>query len=158
MVAVYLLVALIGLSHGLPPLLMSCAVCLLVMAPLEAGHLMWLGRKTTGAWSLAGAVSFPKAMPLWRYGLILLGVIPATIVAYAPIQPANLWFAHNVMGFLPSWYDFSSIGQYRGFGPGVLMATLVLRFLSDVVVVSAVEELYFRGYLMSRIPGPALRR
>jgi hypothetical protein len=66
-----------------------------------------------------------------------------------------LWFARNFMGFLPGWFDYSNLSAYRGLAPGILAATVVARLTADVVVVPIAEELYFRGYLLNRIPGPS---
>jgi membrane protease YdiL (CAAX protease family) len=155
LVAAYLLLAPLGMRFGLPPLLTSCILALVIMAPLEIGHLLRLGRQMTGAWTIRGPVTFTKPMAFWRYALIVPAVIAVTILAYALAQPADLWFKHQVMGFLPAWFDYFDLGQFRRLAPGVIAATLIARFLADVVVVSAAEELYFRGYLLPRIPAPA---
>lgn len=155
LVAIYLLLAPLVIRFGLPPLLTSCVLALVVMAPLEVGHLLRLGRRMTGVWTIRGPVTFTKPMAPWRYALIVPAVIAITILAYALSQPADRWFHTQIMPFLPAWFDYFSLDQYRRLAPGVLAATLIARFLADIVVVSAAEELYFRGYLMPRIPGPA---
>ncbi|MFI4975455.1 MAG: CPBP family intramembrane glutamic endopeptidase [Caulobacterales bacterium] len=155
MVLAYLAAMPFARQHGLPPLLVSCLSALLVMAPLEIAHLFLLGRKATGAWSLSPAVNFPAPMRAWRYALIVLGLAVATIAIYGVVQPADRWFARTFMGWLPNWFDFSDVRQYARLGRDMLLLTLAARFVADVLVVSAVEELYFRGYLLPRMPGPA---
>ncbi len=151
----YLVLAPLGIRAGIPPLLTSCVLALMVMAPLEIGHLLEIGRRATGRWTIRPAVDLPPPMPLWRYVAITLGLVAATIVMYALSRPADLWFSARIMRFLPAWYDYANLQAFKHLAPSVIIATLVLRFLADVVVVSAAEELYFRGYLLPRMPGPA---
>ena len=155
LVILYLFLAPLGMKLGLPPLLTSCALAVTVLGPLEIGHLLRIARRNSGRWSLRGAVDLPPPMKLWRYVVITLGLVAASIAVYAVSLPADRWFGSRIMGLLPSWYDFFRVDPYRHLGAGVLVALLVLRFLADVVVTSTAEELYFRGYLLPRIPGPA---
>ena len=154
MAAIYVAIAPLGMSAGLPPLLILSVLALAVLAPLELGHLLLVGRRGAGRWSLRDAVDLPRLMPAWRFGLILLVAVAAALVLYGLSQPADRWFAGHVMGFLPPWFDYSGLASYRRLGRGVLITTVVLRFVADVVVLPAAEELYFRGYLMPRIAGP----
>lgn len=153
-VSVYLALAPAAMTLGWPPLLTSCLCALAVMAPLELGHLLLIGRRQTGRWGLRGAVDLPAPMKAWKFVAIVAAALVATIVIYAMSQPLDLWFHRQIMPYLPSWYDYGNLASYRHLAPRVLAATLVARFVADVVVVAGVEELYFRGYLLSRIPAP----
>jgi len=153
MAAIYVVIAPLGMQAGLPPLLILSVLALVVLAPLEIGHLLVVGRRGGGRWTFRGAVELPRPMP-WRFGLILMLAVAAALVLYGLSQPADRWFARHVMGFLPPWFDYSGLASYRRLGQGALIATVALRFVADVVVLPAAEELYFRGYLMPRIPGP----
>jgi uncharacterized protein len=154
MALVYLALAPLGMRAGLPPLLTLSLCALFVLAPLEIGHLLAIGRRASGWWTLRGAVAFPPRMRAWRFGAIVTAALVATIVLYAASRPADLWFAGHVARFLPRWFDYSNATAYRHLAPAVMAATLVARFVADILVVPAVEELYFRGYLLGRIPAP----
>jgi membrane protease YdiL (CAAX protease family) len=156
-VTAYLALVPMGLRHGVPPLLIGSALFILLTTPLELGHLLLLGRRATGRWSLSPAVVLPRPMQAWRYAALVLGVVVATVVLYALAAPANAWFDRHFMGWLPSWFDYSKMTSYAGFSRGMLLATLAMRFAADVVVTPAAEELYFRGYLMPRIPASGWR-
>ena len=155
LVTFYLLLAPLGMRVGLPPLLTSCALALIVLAPLEIGHLLLIARRGGGREALRGAVDMPRPMKLWRYIAVTIGLVAVSIAFYALSLPADRWFGGQISGFLPTWYDYARLDAYRHLGTGVLASILVLRFAADVVVVPAAEELYFRGYLLPRIPGPA---
>ena len=155
LVMFYLLLAPLGMKMGLPPLLTSCALAVIVLAPLEIGHLLLIARRGGGRLSLRGAVDMPPPMKIWRYIAITLGLVAVSIAMYAFSLPADRWFGRQISGLLPAWYDYARLDAYRHLGAGVLAWVLALRFAADVVVVPAAEELYFRGYLLPRIPGPA---
>lgn len=152
--AAYVALAPSGLALGWPPVLVLSLLSLALLAPLELGHLLRLARRETGRWTLRTVVAFPRPMKLWRFGALVAAVLAATIVLYALAQPADRWFARHVMGFLPPWFDYGRPGLYRGLAPSLAIATLAARFVADVVALPAIEELYFRGYLLPRIPAP----
>jgi hypothetical protein len=155
MTLAYLALAPLGMAAGLPPLLTLSVCALVVLAPLEIGHLLAIGRRASGRWTLRGAVVFPPRMKTWKFVVIVAVAFAATIVLYAMSRPADLWFAAHIMRFLPRWFDYSDLSAYRHLQPAVLAAMLIARFVADIVVVPATEELYFRGYLLGRIPSPA---
>jgi membrane protease YdiL (CAAX protease family) len=154
-VMVYLATAPLALRRGLPPMLVLSVVALVVLAPVELGHLLIAARRRAGSWSLGSVISFPTPLGAWRYILIVSGLVVLSIAFYALSAPADAWFSHRFMGWLPSWFFYSDLKQYARYSHGVLALTLAVRFVADVVVVAAIEELYFRGYLLPRIPGPA---
>jgi hypothetical protein len=153
MAAAYVVLAPIGMA-GLPPLFTLALCAILVLAPLELGHLLTIGRRATGRWTLHGAVAAPPRMKAWKFVAIVVAAFAATLVLYAASRPADLWFAAHIARFLPRWFDYSDLSAYRHLAPAALAATLVARFVADIVIVPATEELYFRGHLMSRIPAP----
>ncbi len=155
MALAYVALAPLGIAAGLPPLLTLSVCALFVLAPLEIGHLLAIGRRGSGRWTLAGVVAPPPRIKSWKFVAIVACAFAATIMLYAASRPADLWFAGHIMGFLPRWFDYSDLAAYRHLPPAVLAATLIARFAADILVVPATEELYFRGYLLSRIPGPA---
>jgi membrane protease YdiL (CAAX protease family) len=155
MAAVYVVLAPMGMAAGLPPLFTLAICAILVLAPLELGHLLIIGRRATGRWTLRGAVAAPPRIQARKFVAVVAAAFVATIVLYAASRPADLWFAAHISRFLPRWLDYSDLGAYRHLAPAALGATLVARFVADILIVPATEELYFRGYLMSRIPVPA---
>ena len=154
-VIVYAPAAPLAQRYGLPPLFVLTAVALVVLAPVELGHLLITAKRRTGSWSLRTVVGLRQPQRAWRYVLIVPSLVAMSIALYALSLPLDLWFSHRFLAWLPSWFVYSDIKQYAHYGRGVIVLTLSLRFVADVLVVPHIEELYFRGYLLPRIPGPA---
>jgi hypothetical protein len=60
----------------------------------------------------------------------------------------------SAFGWLPDWFtpSLSGLGDYS---PSIQAATVALWLVSMVIVGPAVEELYFRGWLLPRLRGRA---
>jgi hypothetical protein len=89
--------------------------------------------------------------PLGRWILlvpVLFGLALAIAAAYAPVSNA---IGGAFAGIYPHWL-LPSYNATAGFPKTVLVATLLATLAIDGVINLTVEELYFRGYLLPRLP------
>src|SRR5262249_59625136 len=89
--------------------------------------------------------------PLGRRILLvpaLFGLALVIAAAYAPVRNA---LGGGLAGIYPHWL-LPSYNATAGFPKAVLVATLLATLAIDGVINPAGEELYFRGYLLPRLP------
>ncbi len=135
---------------GLPPVWGLLVGALLIIVPFELGILLYTGKQLTGRLSLRGSVVYrdPLALRqyLWLVPLVVLAsfLLPGLVVLLEPFIRATLF------GWLPTWF-VAGPGQITAYPPAIRVVTLGLWIISMVIVGPAVEELYFRGYLLPRI-------
>ena len=137
---------------GLPRDFSITVAFALVLTPIELGLLLRAARRATGRWSLRALPAvLAYRRPLSRRILlvpVLFGLALAIAAAYAPISNA---IAGGLAGIYPHWL-LPSYSATAGFPKAVLVATLLATLAIDGVINPAVEELYFRGYLLPRLP------
>jgi uncharacterized protein len=138
---------------GLPPAFALFVGIPLVIVPLELGYLLWYAKRTTGSWSLSGAIDYRTRLPRRRVAL-LAGLATLWFMVFFVLSTAFLddWLAENLFAWLPdAILQFSTLdgdGQASTAAVGLL---LVIAFVFNGFVGPVVEELYFRGHLLPRI-------
>jgi len=136
------------LQMGFPAVFVLCLAVGLVLVPVELLILFWVKKKQ------GKIVLFSKKRISWKQGLLwVLGLIGFSGLIFATIGKAiATWLKQTVFAFMPSWtVDNSFEGDHT-----VLVWTFVLVMLFANVVGPLVEEFYFRGFLLSRMPKKAI--
>src|SRR5215471_9043084 len=137
---------------GLPRDFSITVAFALVLTPIELGLLLRAAHRATGRWSLRALPAvLAYRRPLGRRILlvpVLFALALAIAAAYAPISNA---IGGGLAGIYPHWL-LPSYNATAGFPKAVLAATLLATLAIDGVINPAVEELYFRGYLLPRLP------
>ena len=138
---------------GLPRLFSFTVAEALVLTPIELGLLLRAAHRATGRWPLQALPSvLAYRRPLTRRMILLIpvlfGLALAVAVAYTPVRNA---LSGGLTGIYPHWL-IASTNAPAGFSKVVLVATLLATLAIDCVINPTVEELYFRGYLLPRLP------
>jgi len=137
---------------GLPRDFSITVAFALVLTPIELGLLLRAAHRATGRWSLRALPAvLAYRRPLGRRILLvpaLFGLALVIAAAYAPVRNA---LGGGLAGIYPHWL-LPSYNATAGFPKAVLVATLLATLAIDGVINPAVEELYFRGYLLPRLP------
>jgi hypothetical protein len=152
--AVYYLIAPAVRAAGYPSVMALTLVAAAVLVPVELGILLRQGRRQTGRWSIRSSMEalIPYRSGLnWRQYLLWVPVIfVASGLIMTVMNPVGAalegWF-----GFIPESYRLD-LGLSGEFARGKLIQTYLLHFVVLVVTAPAVEELYFRGFLLPRMP------
>lgn len=149
--ALYLMIASALVSHGISPLfgLVFCLTFVLVI--FEGGHLCLLGYRRNGRLSLEGIVLYRTPLPRKKVFftvvlLTLLAILTLTLTA-----PLDALLIKTAFRWLPSWFFYGDLSQYRRLDRSTLQLLCVLRLLLDGFVLPVIEEFYFRGYLLPKM-------
>jgi membrane protease YdiL (CAAX protease family) len=153
MVATMLLTAPLLERTGLPvELLVFVLPGLLCLAGFQLGYLFWQGKRLNGKFSLRGVVAYRQRMPIWQ--LIVLGLILFSWVAliWQTLRPAiDRFFIDTLFYWMPDmFFQVGTTAGMQGY-PQSLMWVLGILFTFTITTGAAVEELYFRGYLLPRM-------
>lgn len=146
--AVYVALQPVAASFGFPALFALLAAVLLAGIPLQLGHLLVLGSRRNGRWSLEGIVVLRERLRPRQYALLVPLLLIWSFLCYGLLSPASDFLSRTAFGWLPTWFfrdDFSHVSR------PILLATVALLLVLNGVVAPVVEELYFRGYLLPRL-------
>jgi membrane protease YdiL (CAAX protease family) len=134
---------------GFPPML-AIAIGAAFGLAYQVWHLYNMGKKLNSKWSLKGIILYRQSMPVWQYFVLIpLFVILAFLIdgLTKPVGMALL----SYLPWLPQWFEMRDASQLLGYSRPALVLTFGVSLLVNGIAAPIVEELYFRGYLMSRI-------
>ena len=146
----YFLLAPIVRQSGFPTVMALIISGVFVLLPIELGFLLYKSKKT-GEKFFGGIVRYQKPLKIWHYILWV-----AVIFLLTGLLFKGFGFTSDFMMQFFSWIppthlpDMGLSGEYS---KSNLIITYVLFFIFMVLIVPTVEELYFRGYLLPRMPG-----
>ena len=125
----------------------------LVLTPIELELLLRAAHRATGRWSLRALPSvLAYRRPLTRRMILVIPVLfllaLGVATAYRPVGNA---ISGALTGIYPHWL-IAGNNAPGGFSKVVLVSTLLATLAVDGVINPTVEELYFRGYLLPRLP------
>lgn len=138
-----LLMAPVWRGHGLPgDLALDLSPVILVG---ELGLLLALGWRRNGRLSLRGVVGFRRRTPWPRLVAVCAGLFAAMVALYVLLLP--------VTGLVDGWFpDLLGDEPELTLSPAGLTIYLVGVVVCNGIAEPIVEELYFRGHLLPRMP------
>ncbi|MHA1996408.1 MAG: CPBP family intramembrane glutamic endopeptidase [Candidatus Hodarchaeales archaeon] len=141
---------------GFPTLLTLILADLLILIPVELAILLYMSKKENDSFNIKQLIPYFEPLPLKNFiGFFLLTFVWAFLVNML-MFPVTAFLSENIFAWMPDVFfsndqatlealDFTQYSQTN------LLIVLILAILGIGIGVPIVEELYFRGYLMSRI-------
>ena len=117
-----------------------------VLIPMQLGYLCYLAKKRhNSGWSLEGIVVFNQPVSWSRYFIWVPVILVPTAVIFTALEPITDRLETLVGVSVFAKYQMTGVSKVTGI---VLFANIVL----TGILVPITEELYFRGYLLPRMP------
>lgn len=134
-------------NPSLPPeLFFGVLVNVFVLIPIQLGYLYYLAKKRHNpGWSLEGIVAYAKPISLSRYFIWVPVILVPAAMIFTVFEPINNWL-ENLVGV-----SISATYQMAG-DSTIAEITRVTNIVLSGILVPITEELYFRGYLLPRMP------
>ena len=144
-----------GLKHSIPSLLLFYICATLILFPIEIGVILNASKKEYGSYSLKSAFSDYNKMSWWKifiYGSLLFAFAGIMSVTIAPLEN-NLFasLSNKLIQSMPVYFNWNNIEYFKQYPKDILLLTCVGYFILNVIVGPIIEELFFRGYLTSKI-------
>jgi uncharacterized protein len=135
---------------GFPSIAAFILAAIFILIPFELGFLLYQGKKKNGVLSLEGIVLYRQRIPLWQYLVWVPAIFILVGLIFTILTPVSDFFG-TLFTWLPDTLrlDMGLGGEYSR---SVLIITYLFGFIFFVLVAPTVEELYFRGYLLPRMP------
>jgi uncharacterized protein len=141
---VYALMAGPAEAAGFPPLAAFLASIAIVIIPFE----LWVVMRAGGL----SAIPYRQPMDARTWLVLVPLLLIIGIVAFGILGVLEPTIRDSVFGWLPEWFrdplPLDAVGDYPDSSWAIV---LVAYFVLNVVFGPAVEELYFRGYLLPRM-------
>lgn len=139
----------------IPSLLLFYSLAMLILFPTELAVVIYSSKKAFGSYSVRSAF-INQGKTSWKktliYGVLLFsfaGIVSATVA------PFENWIttpiSNKLSEIMPAYYDWNNMEYFRQYPKNMLLLTCIVYGIFNVLVGPVVEELYFRGYLTSKI-------
>ncbi len=151
--AVYVLLG--HVQETIPSILLFYICATLILFPIEIGIVFNASKKEYGSYSLKSAFTNYKKMSWWKiflYGSLLFAFAGIMSVTLAPLE--NTLFApisNKLTQSIPGYFDWTNFEYFKQYPKDILLITCVGYFILNVFVGPIIEELFFRGYLTSKL-------
>lgn len=135
-------------NPSLPPeLIFGVFTNVFVLIPVQLGYLYYLAKKRRNpGWSLEGIVANNQPVSWFRYFIWVPAILAPTAIIFLALEPFTDWLETSFVGVsVFAKYQMTGVSEVAGI---VLIANIVL----SGILVPITEELYFRGYLLPRMP------
>lgn len=135
---------------GYPSLAALIIAGFFMLIPFQVGFLLYQGKKKNGTLSLNGIVLYRQRISLRQYLFWVPVIFLLVGLLFAGLAPVA-GFLESLFAWLPEamHLDMGLGGEYS---KSVLIITYLFAFIFVVLIGPTVEELYFRGYLLPRMP------
>ncbi|MDF2905459.1 MAG: Abortive infection protein [Herbinix sp.] len=141
--------------QSIPSLLLFFALATIILFPIELAVVLCSSKKEFGRYSLKSAFVNQGKTSLIKtllFSTLLFGF--AGIVS-ATIGPFENWvttpLSNKLIEIIPAYYDWNNMEYLRQYPKNILLLTCIAYALFNIIVGPVIEELFFRGYLTSKI-------
>ena len=136
-------------NFGYPSIFALILAIIFVLVPVELGYLLLKGKQATGRYTLDGLISYRTPIPWWQYIIWVLIVLVLAGAIFTVLKPIEGILIEKLFFWIPT-LDSGLDGNYSKIA---LIVTYTTLLIFGAIVGPLVEELYFRGYLLARMPG-----
>jgi len=138
---------------GFPPMMGILLAILFILVPFELGYLLYESKKISGRFSLKEVIGDQQPVVWWQFVLITLGLIFWCGFFFVNMSTIDDYITRTFFSWLPSYFSFGltpeTASQYPAWS---VRATVIAALILNGFAGPIVEEFYFRGYLLPRIP------
>lgn len=146
---VYIFFSKIGLLEGYPKIVIASLSAVFSIIPIELGLLFYVAKKEDGSYNIFKILGLKSNMSITKLIVYSLSLCVAGGILMTVLKPASDYLLNIVFCWIPGWYNWNQ--DMSLFNRNIIILTIVVEFIFLTLIVPIVEELYFRGYLLSRM-------
>lgn len=147
----YFIIAPVAIQAGYPALLGLLIAFLVLGLPFQLGYILYQIKKAEREVALKDII-YRSRMPAWQFIGLVIGILVWGFITSGLLGIPELYLFQNLFSWLPDWFAILSVEQFTAFGRPELMTTFIFVILVNWLVGPIIEDIYFRGYLLPRLP------
>ena len=137
---------------GWPPSLALLLTWLIAGLPVLIGILFYYGRQLNGMPDLKSLLLYREPLSWREFAWLVPVLLVWTALASTLLFPLGEALRHVFFAGWPHWLDLSALSQNPARYPASILWTIVALSAVLNVAVPVTEELYFRSFLLPRLP------
>ncbi len=152
--AAFALLVPVGNRFGVPAFAVFLVLGVVLLVPLELGYLVWQAWKRSGTLCIATVVSYRERIPSWQYVLLPVPLLLWMLLIFLLVSPpVETSLIERFFSWVPQDYHLQSFATHmEDYNRTLLISSAFLLLIFGGIIGPVVEELYFRGYLLPRMP------
>lgn len=144
-----------NLQNAIPSIMLFELLAIAILFPIELSVVLRASKKDHGNYNFKSAFE-NQDKPIWwktiLYGFLLFGwagIMSATVEKFegALTSPLSI----KLSAVIPEYFNWNNIEYLKQYSGTIVLMTCVLYFVLNVIVGPIIEELFFRGYLTSKV-------
>lgn len=138
-----------NLFHHYPKVFVLGVVVLIFLIPSEIGILLLTAKKENNNLNIFQVLGLKSKLKLGEYLLytILLFILSGILITV--LKPVSDNLLSHVFQWIPDWYLLNE--DMTLYSRNAIVVTIIIEFVTLTLLGPITEELYFRGFLMSRM-------
>ncbi len=150
---VYLSLGPILITSGFPPILGLFIAIIFVLIPIELGILFYFQRKQGKQLTDQSVIEYRDKLPNWQLIIIVIVLIGWGQMITGLFSGINNEIYTRYFSWFPEWANLGNLlAELPKYSKNNLLITFGIGLLANGIAGPLVEEIYFRGYLLPRIP------
>lgn len=148
----FILLARLTKAFGWPPSLALLLSWLIIGIPVLIGILFYQARQLNGTLSLNELLLYRRPLPRNQYIWLVIVLLVWSALMSTLFFPIGEAIRINLFIAWPAWLNLSGLAQHPTQYSSSILWTIVALSAVLNIVVPVVEELYFRSFLLPRLP------
>ena len=150
--ATFVALAWLTAPFGWPPSLALLLAWLLAGIPVLCGILLAQGYRRNGTWSLSGVLGYREPLSRRSFAGLVSSLLVWTALASTVLFPVGEFVRVSLFADWPAWLNLSTLAQNPAQYSNTILWIIVILSAVLNIAVPIVEELYFRSFLLPRLP------
>ncbi len=145
---IYILFIRQGVLSNYPKLVLLGLTIMVTIVPLELGYLLYVSKKEVGSFNIFKVLGLKNKLSTKAFIIYTVVLFLLTGLLITLLKPVTD-FLQEAFHFIPSWYYYTE--DMTVYSRYYLIITIVVSFFVITLIGPIIEELYFRGFLLSRM-------
>jgi hypothetical protein len=146
----------VGLQQNkIPSILLFFLLASVILLPIELAVVLHASKIKNGSYSLKSAFANHKHLSWYKiliYGSLLFGFAGIMSLTVDPLEKMlTQSLVDRFFHIVPIYFKWDNLESLKQYPENILLITWVGYFALNVIIGPIVEELFFRGYLTSKI-------
>jgi membrane protease YdiL (CAAX protease family) len=146
---IYVFLLNIGFLKDYPKLIVLGVGAMFSIIPLELGYLFYVAKKETGTYNIFKILGLKSNLKFINYVIWVVILFVAVGLLFTLVNPLTDLIKKAYFTVVPSEYDF--VQDMSQFSKPLIILSIAMSFFIFTLIAPIIEELYFRGFLLSRM-------
>lgn len=146
---IYVFLLKAGILEQCPKLVIMGLSVIFSIIPVELGYLFYVAKREDGSFNIFKILGLKSKLKIKEYIVYTLSLFLLTGILITALKPLSSFMLNTIFSWIPDWYNYTQ--DISLFSRSLIIITILVSLFIFTIIAPIIEELYFRGYLLSRM-------